>query len=161
MKEWIIDGQRFGFIGDAENAILQAVNAPRLEQYVNVKKLETDIRGILVDMDEGDSRIFLGVMIKAPKQHKAIKQDGKKIQKTAVQKNFSVDKNFYTETDLIEMENAKIIVSEKQAPFNNSDSDGYKIFADDCAEVKVILNEYGYYQTVVVTHDEQTVYISL
>ena len=93
-----------------------------------------------------------------------------KILKTAEQRNFEVDKESYTVNELWDLIRKETIFS-----FNGdfthkiydsicdvSMRDTYRIYADDCKEVKVIYNkEYGAYENIVVTKSGMKIHITL
>ena len=92
-----------------------------------------------------------------------------KIRKKAEQKNFIVDKDYYTEKELLTMSREEIIFYIDES-FNTryiKDIQDvkdccFRIFADMCKEVKVVYEErYGWYNTVVVTHNDQLIHICL
>lgn len=74
-----------------------------------------------------------------------------KILKKAEQKNFIVNKDFYTRWELEEMLNRGTIVNL---------FDDYRIYACDCKEVKVICNE-GFYTTVVITNSGEQIFVQI
>lgn len=92
-----------------------------------------------------------------------------KIKKNAKQKNFIVDKDFYAEYDLLSMSQKKIIFCLDEfynirfiTNIRQVENSCFRIFADDCKEVKVVYNySFGCYQTVVVTNNNQIIYVSL
>ena len=93
-----------------------------------------------------------------------------KILKTAEQRNFEVDKEAYTVSEIWNMVRLGTIFS-----FNSdfthkiydsvcdvSMGDTYRIYADDCEKVKVIYNkEYGAYENIVVTKSGMKIRITL
>lgn len=92
-----------------------------------------------------------------------------KIRKNAEQKNFIVDKDFYTEYELLSMAQQKIIFCIDEQ-FNiryindirEVEDSCFRIFTDMCKEVKVIYNDsFGCYNTVVLTDNNQLIYICL
>lgn len=74
-----------------------------------------------------------------------------KILKRAEQKNFIVNKDFYTRWDLEELVNRGTIVIL---------FDDYRIYASDCKEVKVICHE-GFYTSVAITNSGEQIFIQL
>lgn len=92
-----------------------------------------------------------------------------KIRKYADQKNFIVDKDFYTEHELLSMSQQKTIFYINES-FNTIyitditevEDKCFRIFADKCKEVKVVYNKiYGWYETVVITNNDQMIHICL
>ena len=82
-----------------------------------------------------------------------------KILKTAEQKNFIVNKDFYTDIEIWGMVRCGLFFSfdrncEHKSYSDYSDvsmSDTYRIYADYCKEVKTVYNkEYGIYENIVV-----------
>ena len=93
-----------------------------------------------------------------------------KILKTAEQKNFIVDKDFYTDIEIWDMIRRGLIFSfgrncehKSYSNFNDvSMSDTYRIYADYCDEVKTVYNkEYGIYENIVVTKNGMKIHINL
>lgn len=92
-----------------------------------------------------------------------------KIRKNAEQKNFVVNKDFYTEYELLTMAREKIIfcldeVYDIRYITNIRQVEGscFRIFADMCKEVKVVYDKtYGCYETAVITNNDQLIYICL
>lgn len=93
-----------------------------------------------------------------------------KILKTAEQKNFIVDKDFYTDIEIWDMVRCGLIFSFdgncEHKSYNNfhdvSMSDIYRIYADYCDEVKVIYNkEYGIYENIAVAKNGMKIHINL
>lgn len=92
-----------------------------------------------------------------------------KIRKNAEQKNFIVDKDYYTDHELLAMAREKIIfcldeVYDIRYITNIRQVEGscFRIFADMCKEVKVVYNKtFGCYDTVVITNNDQLIYICL
>lgn len=92
-----------------------------------------------------------------------------KIRKKAEQKNFVVDKDFYTEDELLLMSRQKIIFCLDEL-FNirfvtniyQVEGCCFRIFADMCKEVKVVYDkDFGLYSTVVVTNNDQLIHVCL
>lgn len=92
-----------------------------------------------------------------------------KIRKNAEQKKFFiVNKNYYTESELLLMVR-KIIFCFNEVfdiryitNINQLEDCCFGIFADMCKEVKVVYdNSFGCYETVVITNDNQLIYICL
>lgn len=92
-----------------------------------------------------------------------------KIRKSAKQKNFIINKDFYTEDELLLMAREKTIfcldeLYDIRYITNIYQVKGccFRIFADMCKEVKVVYNKTsGYYDTVVVTENDQLIHICL
>lgn len=92
-----------------------------------------------------------------------------KIRKTAEQKNFIVNKDYYTEYELLSMARKKIIFCINEVfdiryitNIEQVKDSCFRIFADMCKEVKVVYNNTsGCYDTVVITNDNQLIYICL
>lgn len=92
-----------------------------------------------------------------------------KIRKNAEQKNFIVDKDFYTENELLSMSQQKIIFCLNEfyniryiTNIRQVEDSCFRIFADECKEVKVVYNySFGCYQTVVITNNNQIIYVTL
>lgn len=92
-----------------------------------------------------------------------------KIRKNAEQKNFIVNKDYYTEDELLLMARKKIIfcideVFDIRYITNIRQVEGscFRIFADMCKEVKVVYNKtFGCYETVVITDNDQLIHICL
>lgn len=92
-----------------------------------------------------------------------------KIRKNAVQKNFIINKDFYTEHELLSMSQQKIIFCLDEfynvrfiTNIKQVEDSCFRIFADMCKEVKVMYNiNSGCYQTVVITNDNQIIYVCL
>lgn len=92
-----------------------------------------------------------------------------KIRKNAIQKNFIVDKNYYTEYELLSMAREKMIFYLNEqfdvvyiTNIRQVENCCFRIFADMCKEVKVVYdNSFGCYKTVVVTNNDQMVCICL
>lgn len=92
-----------------------------------------------------------------------------KIRKNAEQKNFIVDKDYYTKDELLTMAQKKIIFClieffDIRYITNIRQVKGccFRIFADMCKEVKVVYDKNsGCYETVVITDDDQLIHICL
>lgn len=92
-----------------------------------------------------------------------------KIRKNAEQKNFVVNKYYYSDEELLSMARKKIIFCFDEVydiryitNINQVDDSCFRIFADMCKEVKVIYNNgSGCYDTVVITNANQLIYICL
>ena len=92
-----------------------------------------------------------------------------KIRKNAEQKNFVVDKDCYADHELLTMSQEKIIFCLDEfynirfiTNIRQVEDSCFRIFADDCKEVKVVYNySFGCYQTVVITNDNQIIYVCL
>ena len=91
-----------------------------------------------------------------------------KIRKNAEQKNFIVCKDYYTDHELLSMARQKIIFCIDEffniryiTDIRQVEDSCFRIFADMCKEVKVVYNSYGYYETVVVTVNDQLIHICL
>ena len=92
-----------------------------------------------------------------------------KIRKNAVQKNFIVNKDFYTEHELLSMSQQKIIFCLDEfynirfiTNIRQVEDSCFRIFADMCKEVKVVYDKTsGCYETVVITENDQLIYICL
>lgn len=76
-----------------------------------------------------------------------------KIAKRATQKNFEVNEYFYTEKQLSALYINEEITKIEGVP-------GYRVYADWCKEVKVVLTD-GFYTTVVVTNEGTEIYVSI
>ena len=84
-------------------------------------------------------------------------------------KNFIVDKDFYTEHELLSMARQKIIFCIDElyniryiTDIRQVEDSCFRIFADICKEVKVVYNEsFGCYNTVVITDNGQLINICL
>lgn len=82
-----------------------------------------------------------------------------------IKRNFIVDKDFYTENELLTMSQQKIIFCLDEfynirfiTNIRQVEDSCFRIFADDCKEVKVVYNySFGCYQTVVITNDDQII----
>lgn len=92
-----------------------------------------------------------------------------KISKKAEQKNLVVKKDYYSTKQLNEMLKLKTIFY-----FNENLSEEYdeidswevkdlefRIFTENCKEIKVILDEYNDYNTAVLTNDNHMVYVEV
>lgn len=77
-----------------------------------------------------------------------------KIAKRAEQKNFIVDFDYYNGK-----EQEELIASGKL--FKTDDNDSWRISTSELKEVKVVLNEYGYYETVGIDNDGNTIHICI
>lgn len=101
-----------------------------------------------------------------------------KIKKNAQQKNFIVNKDYYTEDELLTMSIQKIIfcyseffdiryltnIQQVRYITNIRQVEGccFRIFADMCKEVKVVYDKNsGCYETVVITDDDQLIHVCL
>lgn len=92
-----------------------------------------------------------------------------KIRKNAEQKNFIINKDYYTEGELVSMAREKIIFCFDELYnirfiTNNHQVEGccFRIFADLCKEIKVVYNKtFGCYETVVITNNDQLIHICL
>lgn len=92
-----------------------------------------------------------------------------KIRKTAEQKNFIVNKDYYTDIELLSMARKKIIFCIDEVfdiryitNIKQVEDSCFRIFADICKEVKVVYdNESGCYKTVVITNNDQMINICL
>lgn len=92
-----------------------------------------------------------------------------KIKKNAEQKNFIVNKDLYTEHELLSMSQQKTIFCLDElyniryiTNIRQVEDSCFRIFANDCKEVKVVYNySFGCYQTVVITNDNQIIYVCL
>lgn len=92
-----------------------------------------------------------------------------KIRKNAEQKNFIVDKEYYTEYELLSMARDKIIFCIDES-FNaryitdirEVEDSCFRIFTDMCKEVKVIYDKsFGCYSTVAITDNDKMIYVCL
>lgn len=86
-----------------------------------------------------------------------------KVLKKAEQKNVVVDKDMYTEKDLKLMEAKGFVTSDKNI-FTCEDEEAvnYRVFLDDCKDIKVIYNEeFGFYANVVTLKTGEEIYINL
>lgn len=73
--------------------------------------------------------------------------------KTAKQKNFQVDRSYYLDSELSAMQAQNIIDS----IFNK-----YVVYASNCKEIKIVYNsEFGFYETVAITHNNELVHIKI
>lgn len=88
-----------------------------------------------------------------------------KIRKNAEQKNFIINKDFYTDHELLTMAREKIIFCIDIRYITNIrqvEDSCFRIFADKCKEVKVVYNKtFGCYETVVITDNNQLFHICL
>lgn len=92
-----------------------------------------------------------------------------KIIKNAEQKNFIVDKDYYSDQELLLMARKKIIFSIDElydiryiTDIRQVEDCCFRIFADMCKEVKVVYdNSFGCYKTVVITDNDQMINICL
>ena len=92
-----------------------------------------------------------------------------KIRKNAEQKNFIVNKDFYTEYELLSMARQKTIFCIDEffniryiTDIRQVEDSCFRIFADMCKEVKVVYDEsFGCYKTVVITKNDQMINICL
>ena len=75
-----------------------------------------------------------------------------KIAKRAEQKNFIVNFECYNGN-----EQDKLITSGKL--FKIDENDSWRISTSELKEVKVVLDEYGYYETVGVTHNGDIIHV--
>lgn len=76
-----------------------------------------------------------------------------KIAKRATQKNFEVNEYFYTEAQLSTLYVNEEITKIEGVP-------GYRVYAEYCKEIKVVLVD-GFYTTVVVTNTGEEIYVSI
>lgn len=80
-----------------------------------------------------------------------------------------MDKDFYTENELLSMSQQKIIFCLDEfyniryiTNIHQVEDSCFRIFADECKEVKVVYNNsFGCYQTVVITNNNQIIYVCL
>ena len=77
-----------------------------------------------------------------------------KIAKRAEQKNFIVNIDCYNGKELEEL-----IASGKLFKINESDS--WRISSSELKEVKVVLDKYGYYETVGIDNEGNTIHICI
>lgn len=77
-----------------------------------------------------------------------------KIKKTAKQKNFTIDRDRYSDMDIVAMQKKRII-------FRCNEADVFRIDTSICKEVKVIVDDSGYYATVVITVNNEMFYINI
>lgn len=92
-----------------------------------------------------------------------------KIRKNAEQKNFIVNKDFYTEYELLLMAREKIIFCYDEVfdiryitNIRQVEDSCFRIFADMCKEVKVVYNKsFGCYETVVIADNNRLIHICL
>ena len=92
-----------------------------------------------------------------------------KIRKNADQKNFIVDKDYYTEYELLTMARQKIIFCIDESfnaryitDISEVKDSCFRMFTDMCKEVKVIYDKsFGCYTTVAITDNDQLIYICL
>lgn len=87
-----------------------------------------------------------------------------RVLKKAEQRNVVVDKDMYTEKDLKLMEAKGFITSDKNifAPNEDEEAVNYRVFLDDCKDIKVIYNEeFGFYANVVTLKTGEEIYINL
>lgn len=92
-----------------------------------------------------------------------------KIRKNAKQKNFIVNKDYYTENELLLMSQQKIIFCFDEfydirylTNIHQVEGNCFRIFADMCKEVKVVYNKsFDCYETVVITDNDQLIHICL
>lgn len=84
-----------------------------------------------------------------------------KVLKRAEQQNFVVDKSFYTEAELERLIDFEYITPEYKI-FPTTTNDGYRVFASDLKEVKVVYNkEFGFYENIAVTKNGKEIHITL
>lgn len=79
-----------------------------------------------------------------------------KILKKAEQKNFTVNTDYYHNTDLNDLF--------KENAIDTLDICGdfkYVVYAANAKDIKVFLDEYGYYTNVFITKQDKMIYISL
>ena len=92
-----------------------------------------------------------------------------KIRKNAEQKNFIVNKDFYTRNELLSMARKKIIFCIDESfnaryitDISEVEDTCFRIFTDMCKEVKVIYDKsFGYYTTVAITDNDMMIYVCL
>lgn len=92
-----------------------------------------------------------------------------KIRKNAEQKNFVINKDFYTDDELLIMAREKNIFCIDEVfdiryitNVQQVKDSCFRIFTDMCKEVKVVYNKtFGYYETVVITNNDQLIHICL
>lgn len=92
-----------------------------------------------------------------------------KIRKNAEQRNFIVCKDYYTEYELLSMARKHLIFCiddeyniKYVTDIREVEDCCFRIFADNCKEVKVIYDKsFECYRTVVTTDNDQLIYISL
>ena len=93
-----------------------------------------------------------------------------KIRKTANQQNFCINKEYYTVRELKEMARNheifffKDILDECYDVTDMFDYEiertQFRVFAENLKEVKVVVDEYGYYTTVAVGKNDKTYFAS-
>ena len=88
--------------------------------------------------------------------------------KKAEQHNAMINKDYYTANELRTMLNNKEIFflgkkngSWIQYESDYAESEELRIFISDMKEIKVVLNEYGFYTTVCINNDGKKYYITL
>lgn len=80
-----------------------------------------------------------------------------KILKRAVQRNFVVNEGYYTDSDLLQLINANVV-----SRIGGNDLHSYYcVFTNKVKEVKVKLDEYGYYVNVAVLKDGTEIFVEL
>lgn len=93
-----------------------------------------------------------------------------KIRKNADQKNFIVDREYYTDRELFELFEVGLAAiftdtldrKKVESVWDIEREDEVRIFTCDCAEVKVSYStEYGCYETIAVTKSGLKVHITL
>lgn len=78
-----------------------------------------------------------------------------RIRKTAEQKNFRVDEQFYTSRELKRLSESGDIYSMYMGQY-------YVVFADNASEIKVVYDEScGMYTTVVVLKTGKQIYVAI
>lgn len=92
-----------------------------------------------------------------------------KIRKNAEQKNFIINKDYYTDHELLTMAREKIIFCFDEffdiryiTNIYQVEGNCFRIFADMCKEVKVVYDKSsGCYVTAVITNNDQLIHICL
>lgn len=92
-----------------------------------------------------------------------------KIRKNAKQKNFIVNKDYYTEYELLKMAREKTIFCFDEffdiryiTNIRQVEGSCFRIFSDMCKEVKVVYDKnFGWYETVVITNNNQLIRVCL
>lgn len=82
-----------------------------------------------------------------------------KILKRARQKNFTLNTEYYTKREIEQMyDEGKIFNCKK---INIDDDETPRVSTSNISEVKIVLNEYGYYIPVAISKTGETIYIEL
>ena len=94
-----------------------------------------------------------------------------KILKKAQQKNIEVNIDFYSINEVNKLLNRKLIFyldNEFNECYNNVTDIEYfenlytfRIFTSKLKELKVVLNDDGYYTTIAITNDDEKIYVKI